>query len=65
MKVKFTLALIVVAILITAQPAMAYVDPGTGSILLQIAFALFASSYLWLKRVLDFVRRLFRKNKDV
>ncbi len=46
-----------------SQPAMAYVDPGTGSLVLQLAFALFASSYLWLRRVLDFVRNLLRKNK--
>jgi O-antigen/teichoic acid export membrane protein len=50
------------AILLSTH-AYAYVDPGTGSIVLQLLFAAVASSYFWFRRALNLVKNILRKLK--
>jgi hypothetical protein len=61
------LAFVVLAIVIIPNNAFAYIDPGTGSYILQIIAAgilggLFAIKMFWFQ-VKDFFRRLFSRNK--
>ena len=62
------LAFIVLAVVFMPADAWAYVDPGTGSYILQIIAAgilggLFAIKMFWFQ-VKEFFRRLFSRSKD-
>ena len=62
------LAFIVLSVLFVPTDASAYIDPGTGSYILQIIAAgilggLFAIKMFWFQ-VKDFFRRLFSRSKD-
>ena len=60
--------LTVAVFLLAERPALAYVDPGTGSMLLQTALTILLGVGLVLRRVrgsiADFVRRLARRDSD-
>lgn len=62
-----SLVLPVALVLLLTQPALAYLDPGTGSYILQLLIGgilggLFAVALFW-KRVMAFIRRLLTKGK--
>lgn len=55
--------------LIYATPAYCYIDPGTGSIVIQLIFAFVASGFFWFGRVKDLLINLVknivtRKTRD-
>ena len=60
---------IIAALLIVSQlPAQAYLDPGTGSLVLQVIIATFAGIAIWIKAqwqaIKTFFNNLFNKNKE-
>lgn len=56
--ILLTLTLLVCA----ASPSLAYLDPGTGSMILQaLAAGVIAAGLFW-RRIISFVRGLFNKN---
>ena len=64
----YGLSLFVFLSLVAPQPAHAYLDPGTGSVILQVlvAGALGAAFTikLWWRNSLDFIKRLLGKKSD-
>lgn len=56
-------ALALYGLLAPAAPAHAYLDPASGSMILQILLAGIAGSLLFFRRIKDFVRGLF-SSKD-
>jgi len=51
---------------VTAQPAHAYVDPGSGLFLFQVAGSTFAGTlFLLRKRIRNFFERFGRRSLDV
>jgi hypothetical protein len=55
-----TLYLVVVLGLLASVPAWAYVDPGSGSMIIQTVIAVFAGGSAFLAL---FLRRIFKKRK--
>lgn len=47
-----------------ASPAYAYIDPGTGSMLLQALIGGFAIVAVFWRRVIDKLRQLLRRGKN-
>ena len=65
---KADFLLLVLTFLVIATPAMAYIDPGSGSMILQVILAgilggLFAIKVFW-QRVKAFFKALFGKKTD-
>ena len=58
----------VVIILGFNDPALAYLDPGTGSFILQIIIAAFATSVLFIKQIIInikfFLKKIFSTKKE-
>ena len=46
-----------------SNTAYGYIDPGTGSIAIQLIFAAFASSYFWFGKVVRAMKRLFSSTR--
>ena len=55
-------ALLFVSVLMKPLPAFAYVDPGSGSLLLQALAAVGVGLLFYLSRIRDFLLRLFRRS---
>jgi hypothetical protein len=49
--------------ILLTNDSFAYLDPVSGSILLQILFAIFAAIIVFLKKIKSFILRIFKKNK--
>ena len=47
------------ACVVFAAPAHAYLDPASGSMILQVLLAALAGAMLFFRRIVDFVRGLF------
>ncbi len=67
-RVRGSLAILFIGVLLMPGLAQAYLDPGTGSYVLQIVIGallggLFAIGIFW-KRVLAFIRRVFSRSGD-
>jgi hypothetical protein len=58
-------ALVTVAALLAFQPsaALAYIDPGTGSMLVQSLLATIAAALVFGRTIWDCIKRLFRREK--
>ncbi len=54
-----TAAVVLYAFLASAAPAHAYLDPATGSMILQVLLAGLAGALLFFRRIWAFVRGLF------
>ena len=52
-----------VALALWAFPAHAFVDPGTGSLMLQALLAVGVGALFYVRRVRDFLKRLLRFNR--
>ena len=60
---------IIAALLIVSQlPAQAYLDPGTGSLVLQVLLAGIAGAACWIKiqwnNIKNFFNKVFKRNKE-
>lgn len=51
-------------LLLVAAPAHAYVDPGTGTLMVQMLLAALAGGLFYLRTFIDKVKRLFGHGKD-
>ena len=61
----FEVGLLTIAVLLmTESTAHAYIDPGTGSMVLQIVAGLFLAGLVTIKRWWRFVANLFKKKSD-
>ena len=49
MNFRNTSSVLILCFLIYAQPAMAYIDPSTGSFVIQAIIAFFISGFVWFK----------------
>jgi O-antigen/teichoic acid export membrane protein len=60
-------ALLVLCVLVTSRDAYAYVDPGTGSIILQVVLGMILAASFWWRRFWRnpraTLRKLFRHGK--
>jgi hypothetical protein len=61
-------SLLVVAAVGSVSPAMAYIDPGTGSMLVQMSIAAIAGAMFYFRQlrmaVVDWFRRVVLRQKD-
>lgn len=69
MKSALTHGMIAVALVVWAvEPAYAYLDPGTGNIILQAVLATAAGAFVSLKlygqKILIFLKRMFARNPE-
>lgn len=55
---------VVLLLTVTSLPAHAYIDPGSGSYLIQILAALFLGSLFTIKTFWYRIKNFFSKNKD-
>lgn len=51
----------IILILSFTDPVFAYLDPGTGSFILQILIAAFATSVLFIKQIIINIKFFFKK----
>jgi hypothetical protein len=58
----FYFALVLIAI--PASSAFCYIDPGTGSLVVQAAIALFLGAGIFIKAKWHWIKELFQKKKD-
>ena len=65
-KLRDVIFLVFVVILIMTKPAQAYLDPGTGSYIIQILIAVGLSSIFvfkkYLSQIFEFIKNIFKKN---
>jgi CDP-diglyceride synthetase len=50
--------------IVGSTAAYGYVDPGTGSIAIQLLFAFFASAFFWAGKVMNVIKRLFSRKSS-
>ena len=60
---KFIYLVFVVLITLTSQ-AQAYLDPGTLSMILSVIIGIFASSLIFIKDIINKIKKFFKKKKD-
>jgi len=64
MSFPLIISLLFLVVVCFPSTAHAYLDPGTGSILLQsLAMGFLAATVFW-RRIVDFIKKLFKKNQD-
>ena len=68
-KSGFFIGIFLIVFLLESMPAQAYIDPGTGSYMLQVAIAFLVGALLsvkvFWKRIVSFLRGSYsKKNKD-
>ncbi len=60
---KFIYLVFVILITLTSQ-AQAYLDPGTLSMILSVIIGIFASSLIFIKDIINKIKKFFKKKKD-
>ena len=59
---RFFYLVFVILLALTSQ-SQAYLDPGTLSMILSVIFGIFASSLIFIKDILNKIKKLFKKKK--
>ena len=60
---RFFYLVFVILLALTSQ-SQAYLDPGTLSMILSVIFGIFASSLIFIKDILNKIKKLFKKKKN-
>ena len=60
---KFIYLVFVILITLTSQ-SQAYLDPGTLSMILSVIIGIFASSLIFIKDIINKIKKFFKKKKD-
>ena len=60
---KFIYLVFAILITLTSQ-AQAYLDPGTLSMILSVIIGIFASSLIFIKDIINKIKKFFKKKKD-
>jgi len=60
---KFIYLVFVILITLTSQ-AQAYLDPGTLSMILSVIIGIFASSLIFIKDIINKIKKFFKKKKN-
>ena len=61
---RFFYLVFVILLALTSQ-SQAYLDPGTLSMILSVIFGIFASSLIFIKDILNKIKKLFKKKKKI
>ena len=59
---KFIYLVLVILFTLTSQ-SRAYLDPGTLSMILSVIFGIFASSLIFIKDIINKIKKLFKRKK--
>ncbi len=64
MRIVFLVFVTALVFIATTRPSYAYIDPGTGTFLLQILAAIGLGIAFYFRRALNAVKNLFRRKSD-